>query len=163
MKARSLSLVSVSLILLVGLVISNYLITSGFRVRQQTTAPIFYGEELTVNKAATVVKSKMAEVQIPSPQITMPLPVVPPQIVFSVLPTYPESALNQGLGGKTILSVFVGQAGEPEKVEVKTSSGVAELDQSAVAAVWQWKFSPAAQAGAVFASWFEIPVRFEVK
>jgi protein TonB len=81
---------------------------------------------------------------------------------LQILPPYPPLALEQGLSGTTLLSVFIGVSGVPEKVEVRNSSGVAEFDHAATQAVFKWQFSPATQAGVAVASWLDIPVRFEV-
>ena len=87
---------------------------------------------------------------------------MPPTVSYSVLPKYPVSALEQDLEGVTVLSVYVGTAGKPEKIDVKQSAGFSEFDESAEAAVSQWIFSPATQGNAAIASWFEVPVAFKL-
>jgi protein TonB len=116
-------------------------------------------------KVERAVKAEKAiwAAKAPMPQAAQPLPIVPPAITFKVLPSYPSAVLEKGRKGMVLLSVYVGLSGQPEKVEVKSSSGVAELDKSATEAVSQWKFSPAIQGGSALASWFEVPVRFEIK
>lgn len=174
MSARNLSLVAVGIILLAALTVGFLVSRPALWVRNRNI-PVFAGEEITV-KAVTAIKSKTAlkveravkavkakTMPVLEPKLATPLPIFPPKIFYRVLPEYPVSALEQGLEGTTLLSIYIGAAGKPEKVEIKSSSGVAELDQSAVAAVSEWKFNPASQGGAAIASWFEIPVRFEVK
>jgi TonB family protein len=90
------------------------------------------------------------------------MPIVPPAISFKVLPAYPQTALSAGSQGTVLLSVLVGLGGQAQQIQVKASSGAADLDQSAIDAVKQWKFSPASQAGAVLSSWLEIPVCFQI-
>ncbi|MFH1825775.1 MAG: energy transducer TonB [bacterium] len=158
MKTYNLNLVSLSFILvaalMVGLVISRPL-----SVGRSQVMPVFMGEEISAVKAKTIAIAQ----PVPQPKVLAPMPIVPPSVSYSVLPEYPVSALRQGIEGVTVLSLYVGLNGAAEKVAVKSSSGTEALDQSAVAAVSQWQFAPASQAGAALASWFEIPVRFEVK
>jgi len=126
---------------------------------------VFMGDEVVVQQAIKVVTAEKAAATvtapIPQPQVA-PLPIVPPAIAFKVLPVYPSSALEKNLAGTVLLSVYVGLNGQPGKIDTKISSGIAELDESARAAVAQWKFSPAMQGSAALASWFEVPVRFEI-
>ena len=143
-----------------------------YLVKAQTairTAPVFYGEEVTVRtvtEPVVLVKAQpIAAVQAAPASVTpaVPLPIVPPSVTFKVLPEYPAVALEQGSEGTVLLSVYVGLTGQAEKIETKLSSGVAGLDAAARQAIAQWTFSPAAQGGAALASWFEVPVRFELK
>ncbi len=185
MKTKTIPLIALGVILIAAVAVS-FLISRPALFVKHESMPIFMGEEVTVKrglegirglqmlKKATEVKkavkseraikaSKVASQVVPQPKVATPLPILPPKISFRVLPEYPLTALEQGLGGTTILSIYVGLSGNPEDIEVKSSSGVSELDQSAVAAVSRWKFNPATQGGKAVASWFEIPVRFEVR
>ncbi|MBU0671905.1 MAG: energy transducer TonB [Candidatus Margulisbacteria bacterium] len=181
MKTDKLSIVAIGSILIAAIMV-GYIVARPAIFVEKKSAPIFMGEELTVKrgvegirgqqraievkKAVRVEKAVRAERAVKAESIPMVqpkvLPIIPPMISYRVLPEYPMSALEKGLTGTTILSIYVGMAGSPDKVEVKASSGVAELDQSAITAVSQWKFSPAAQGGQALASWFEVPVRFEL-
>ncbi len=172
MNTKSVSFLMVGLILVAGVSVS-YLISRPAIFGQQVKAPVFMGEEVIVQKAAVAVKAfegnKAVRVERaiskiePKPVVQTPLPIVPPRVMSRVLPTYPQAALEQGLAGTALLSVYVGLTGNAEKVQLKSSSGVSALDQSAIAAVSQWTFAAARHGGAAMASWFEIPVRFEVK
>jgi len=178
MKTNNLTLVAIGIILIAALMVSFLMSRSSVLV-QKKEMPIFMGDLVVINKApaveaakvspATVAASKAiampkaASTPMPQPKVVTPLPIMPPKISYRVLPQYPKSALQKGLAGTTVLSIYVGLNGNPEKVEVKSSSGVAELDQSAVTAVSQWKFNPATLGSNALASWFEVPIRFEVK
>ncbi|MFC1540754.1 energy transducer TonB [Candidatus Margulisiibacteriota bacterium] len=170
MKTKALSLVPISLALLTAVAVSYLVSRPAIFVRSSTT-PVFMGGEVTVQRAAVkpaaVVKArtvaKAVSQPLPQPKIAAPLPIVPPSVTFRLLPEYPVSALEQGLGGTALLAVYVGLNGSAQKVEVRTSSGVTELDAAAVKAVSEWKFNPARQGGAALASWFEFPLKFEVK
>jgi protein TonB len=170
MKTRTLYLVPLAFVLIAAM-------TVGFIFMQQATLqkaksqPIFWAEEITITKpmvkavpqVKAVPKVVAKTVPVPQPKVAAPLPIVPPSVSSRVLPQYPASALEGGLQGTVIVAALIGANGKPGKVEVRSSSGVAELDQSAIAAVSQWIFVPASQGVQAVASWFEIPIRFEVK
>ena len=65
-----------------------------------------------------------------------------------------------GEQGKVLLHVFVNAAGNPEKVEIRTSSGHARLDQAAREAVQRWKFVPARQGDEPVSAWVLVPISF---
>ncbi|MFA4844340.1 MAG: energy transducer TonB [Candidatus Margulisiibacteriota bacterium] len=166
-KAKELSLENVVLlaVLVASVAASVYLARPQVRVTANT--PVFIGEEMTVQRGVTAVKTVTRAVEAPKTvaqpapvQTSLPLPIVPPSVTNKVLPIYPETALSNGVEGLVRLSVLVGLSGAAEQIAVQVSSGAAELDAAAVQAVKQWRFSPAAQGGAALASWFELPVRF---
>ncbi|MFH1684472.1 MAG: energy transducer TonB [Candidatus Margulisiibacteriota bacterium] len=175
MKTKNVSLVAVGVILIAAVMVS-FLMSRTSSFVQKSEMPLFMGQEMVVqNKAVGVVEAvkvakavrinravKAVSNPMPQPKVAAPLPIFPPKVSFSVLPQYPVTALEQGLQGTTILSIYVGMSGAAEDVQIKASSGVSELDQSAVAAATQWKFNPAAQGGSALASWFEVPVSFRI-
>ncbi|NQT30082.1 MAG: energy transducer TonB [Candidatus Saganbacteria bacterium] len=171
MESRKLSLIGIGIIL-VSAILVGYLVARPGMFAQKKEAPIFWGEEIAVqNKSVTVVGQKAAvrvakvvgtqkmAKTVPTSQPKV-LPIFPPSISYSVLPEYPVSALQEGLAGTTVLSIYVGLQGRPERIEVKSSSGVSELDKAATLAVSKWQFSPAMQGGTAIASRFEVPVKF---
>jgi len=177
MKTKNISMVAVGTILAAVVVVSYLMARPALFVRE-SSLPVFMGEEVIIQKSTdktvkalkgrTAVKAEKAVTAvkaegIPVPKVAAPLPILPPRVSYRVLPEYPVSALEQGLQGTAVLSIYVGLSGAAEKVEVRSSSGAAELDASALAAVSQWTFDPASQGGAAVASWFELPVRFEIK
>lgn len=64
-------------------------------------------------------------------------------IIRRTTPAYPELAKQMHLGGTVILLVSVDPGGSV--TEVKVQSGHPILVQSAMSAVWLWKFAPATQ------------------
>ena len=173
MRDKNMVLVAVGMIL-VSAIIVGYLVAKPIGFAQKKEAPIFWGEEIAVQsksatligqkvspKASAVVRATKVIGATPTPQPKV-LPIFPPSISYSVLPEYPVSALQKGLAGTTVLSIYVGLQGKPEMIKVKTSSGVSELDRAASLAVSKWQFSPAMQGGAAIASWFEVPVSFVI-
>jgi protein TonB len=173
-KAKDISLNNLVIFLVLSLAISVLMFIPKLQVASTKNLPVFMGEEVVVQKAGKVSTAAITEKAITEkavkatampvlpPKIATPLPLIPPSITYKVFPAYPAAALEQGKEGIVILSVFVGLGGQPGKIETKTSSGIAELDNSASAAVAQWKFSPASQGGQAIASWFEVPVRFVI-
>ncbi len=131
------------------------------RPKVVVSAPTFVYEEIVVHKAAAQIKA--SAVPVPARPIAAALPIIPPKVVSSVWPEYPKQALEAGIEGLVMVQAYVGLNGAAERVEVKTSSGNLEIDQSAARAVAQWRFSPASQNGAALNSWLEVPVRFSIK
>jgi protein TonB len=175
MRAKTLPLVGIGM-MLVATVAVGYLVSRPALFVGQKSMPVFMGEGITVQRASkgiTAIKAERAvkveramkavSQPVTQPKIAAPLPILPPQVSCRILPEYPLSALEQGRQGTALLSVYVGVSGTPERIEIRSSSGVSELDRSALAAVSQWKFAPATQGGRAMASWFELPVRFEIK
>jgi len=171
MKTKQKYWVAVDIILIAAVVVS-FLVAKTSVFQQKRELPVFIGQEIAVQKAGTamrarevtkakVMKATKAVTQpAPEPKIAQALPIMPPRVTFQVLPQYPEGALEAGLQGTTLLSVQVALDGTVRDLQVKTTSGAAELDKAAIASVAQWKFSPATQGGQAIASRFEIPVRF---
>jgi len=166
MKTNNLVLVSVGVIMIAAIAVS-FLIAKPISMTK-TEVPVFMGEGIRVQRAVEGVRGvEMAKEGVRGQEKIMkatpaPMPIVPPGITYRVMPQYPVNALEKGLEGTVLLSVYVGLTGQPQQVQVKSSSGLAEFDQSAISAVSQWKFNPASQAGAALSSWFEIPVSFKL-
>ena len=109
------------------------------------------------------VVAKSAAKKVSAPKTSpVPLPLIPPRVIFQVLPDYPVSALEKGTQGTVFLSIFVSTDGQADDVRVKTSSGNRSLDESAARAASSWKFEPAKRGAQAIASWFEVPVRFKI-
>ena len=173
-KAKEITMKNIVIYLAAAMALSAVYFISRPQVVSNRTMPVFMLDEvvvqntvrpLTAVKADKIVVAKSAEkanIAPVLPTAAVPLAIIPPVVSFKVLPVYPPSALENNLTGTVLLAVYVGLKGQPEKIETKTSSGIAELDGSARAAVAQWKFSPALQGSVALASWFEVPVRFEI-
>jgi TonB family protein len=121
-------------------------------------------QELLIYPAKAQVKTIAAEASSPAPKVTpAPLPIIPPRILFQVLPAYPALALERGFEGTVLLRIFVSGDGRADKVVIKSSSGNESLDGSAIKAASSWVFEPAKRGAEVVASWFEVPVRYKIK
>ncbi len=95
-----------------------------------------------------------------------PAPVTPPSFNAAYLqnkpPAYPSLSRRMSEQGRVLLRVLVNADGNPEKVEVRTSSGHERLDEAALEAVRTWKFVPAQQAGRAVAAWVQVPLVFSL-
>lgn len=102
--------------------------------------------------------------QRPIPTAAMPVAVVLPSNDADYLnnpaPAYPRLSRRMGEQGTVILRVFISADGRAEKAEIRTSSGYARLDETALATVQRWRYVPGKRAGVVEAMWFNIPIRF---
>jgi len=90
--------------------------------------------------------------------------IVRPQILSQVNPTYPEATRQAGITGTVLLKVQILENGHAGDVSVKQSSGNDLLDQSAVTAVDQWRFTPAKErnTGRPVVCYTTIPVVFRL-
>ena len=86
-----------------------------------------------------------------------------PQVVNNPSPDYPAEALAAGKEGRVVLRVKVGADGRVQAASVQRSSGHAEFDQAALAAVRRWQFRPATRMGVAIAKEIAVPVRFEIR
>lgn len=78
-------------------------------------------------------------------------------------PYYPLAALQAGIEGRVVLRVQISAAGRAAKILVETSSGLASFDESAIAAVRDWQFSPAKRRGLAVMHEVLVPVRFRIR
>lgn len=78
-------------------------------------------------------------------------------------PAYPRLAQVRGYEGTVLLSVEVLSDGHVGRTRVKSSSGYALLDQSALDTMKQWSFEPGKKKGLPAAMWVDIPIRFALQ
>jgi protein TonB len=83
--------------------------------------------------------------EIPSPGTFIPHSS-PPSCTYRPAADYPPIARQAGVEGRTTLQVFVDPQGDPERVVVVQSSGLASMDSSAVASARQTRWAPAQRA-----------------
>lgn len=104
----------------------------------------------------------------PSPPAPAPAPqVVPPSFHADYLdnppPAYPPLSRRMGEQGKVMLRVLVNPKGTADKVELRSSSGSARLDDAALDVVKRWRFVPAKQGDQPVPAWVLIPITFSLK
>lgn len=85
-----------------------------------------------------------------------------PRLVERVQPDYPELARQAGVEGLVLVHALVGTRGRVLDVRVNERHSVPLLDDSALAAVRRWTFTPAVTNGRAVAVWIAIPVRFSL-
>lgn len=73
---------------------------------------------------------------------------------------YPAALREAGVGGTTVLWVFVDASGAVRATRVATSSGHPQLDAAAEAAMLQVRFTPAMNRGEPVPVWIQLPVTF---
>jgi len=112
--------------------------------------------------------------QPPSPVPAAPINIAPAPVPITAArfdadyldnpkPVYPLVSRRLGEQGKVLLRVHVSAAGLAEKVEVKTGSGYARLDQAAGDAVSRWRFVPARRGDQAIAAWVQVPITFQLE
>jgi periplasmic protein TonB len=113
--------------------------------------------------AAPVAEAPMAQ---PAPP---PAPPAPPKVELpssdadylqNPKPAYPPMSKRLGEQGKVLVRVLIGVDGNAQKAEIKQSSGFERLDQSAMATVLRWRYTPGKRAGVAEAMWFNVPINF---
>jgi protein TonB len=75
-------------------------------------------------------------------------------------PPYPRQSKRLGEAGTVVIRVLITAEGRAEKAEVRTSSGYARLDDTALTTVKGWRFVPGQRNGQPEAMWFNVPIRF---
>ena len=75
-------------------------------------------------------------------------------------PPYPRQSKRMGEEGTVVIRVLITPEGRAEKAEIRTSSGHARLDDTALTTVKAWRFVPGKRNGLPEAMWFNVPIRF---
>jgi protein TonB len=75
-------------------------------------------------------------------------------------PVYPPISRRLGEQGTVLVNVLIGVDGTAHSAEIKKSSGFDRLDQSALAMVLKWRYTPGKRAGVPEAMWFTVPIPF---
>ena len=78
-------------------------------------------------------------------------------------PEYPPMARSRGWQGTVVLRVAVSAEGYSDSVSVERSSGHEILDESAVEAIKQWRFTPAKQGETAVESSVLVPIIFTLR
>jgi protein TonB len=84
-----------------------------------------------------------------------------PTVVHNPAPQYPPEALSAGLTGRVIVRVGIAADGSVAAADIHRSSGVRSLDQAALQAVRQWRFTPAESPATPFRR-IGVPIRFVI-
>lgn len=87
-----------------------------------------------------------------------------PSVLKQVTPSYPRRARSQGIEGFVLVRIIIGTDGHVEPEHTRVLRSVPELDAAAIAAVSQWRFSPAiGRQGQPVRVIVDVPVQFSLK
>ncbi len=86
----------------------------------------------------------------------------PPMVVTSVTPAYPELAVRSGIEGKVLVKVLVGKDGLVHEASVEGSTADI-LNEAALAAARQFRFTPGLMSYGPVSVWMKIPFTFRLK
>jgi protein TonB len=93
----------------------------------------------------------------------MASPDVGPKPTSSPKPPYPLTAFKAKQEGKVVLELEVLEDGAVGQVRLAQSSTVESLDESALATVKKWRYSPAQKGGQIVKQWIRVSILFELK
>ena len=110
--------------------------------------------------ASTAPVSPAAAPAPPAPKIELPRGDA--DYLNNPKPPYPPVSKRLGEQGRVVVRVFVGEDGQPQKTELRTSSGFERLDATAVATVMRWRFRPGTRGGQPEAMWINVPMDFKL-
>ena len=120
-------------------------------------------EEAVETIAATEFKEDLIRTVPTGPEIEV-VPYykveVKPQPISIPTPKYPELARKAGIEGNAVVKALVDVDGSIAEVKILKSSGNQMLDQSALVAARNAKFTPAKQRDKFVRVWVSIPIRF---
>jgi protein TonB len=89
---------------------------------------------------------------------------IQPRPIKVVEPKYPELAKQMGLEGTVVVNALISEKGDVLRAEIlRGIKNGAPLEQAALAAVRQWKFSPAVKDGVKVKVWKPIETRFRLR
>jgi periplasmic protein TonB len=88
--------------------------------------------------------------------------IEPPSLLREVKPDYTEEARRRGVAGEVVMEIVVRRDGSVGEVRVLQGLGYG-LDQRAVEAVRQWRFSPARRQGTPVDVMVEVAMEFKLR
>jgi protein TonB len=96
----------------------------------------------------------------PAAPAAVQLPSSNPDYLQNPKPPYPPMSQRLGERGKVTVRVLIGADGQPQKAELKHSSGFERLDQAALATVMKWRYVPGKRGGVAEDMWADVPINF---
>ena len=126
------------------------------------------GNFMSIAKTADIqsaVSATSATIQniIPAKYYPAGRSLVAPRIIYRSIPDYPAKSVENAEQGTAIVSVYILKNGRVGQAKIEQSTGFQMLDASALAAVSQWIFEPAASSSQITEAWFKMPVKFQLK
>ena len=121
------------------------------------------------NVVETIAETEFSENPIRTRPIGPEIEIVPyykveikPQPVVQAKPRYPDLVRRAGIEGRTVVKALVDIDGSIIEVQVLKSSGNQMLDEAALTAARNWKFSPAKQRDKYVRVYVSIPINFKL-
>ena len=115
-------------------------------------------EALTVDQSEELADTQSEEMGPPRFMAAEVFPVC----TYRPAPTYPDLASQAGVEGLVTLWIFVKADGTVGDVLLYATSGVGSLDQAAIAAAWNTRWSPARNNGQPVGVWTSLGYNFEL-
>ena len=110
--------------------------------------------------AAPVAAPVAATPTAPAATVAVQLPSSDADYLQNPKPPYPPLSRRLNEQGKTVVRVFIGADGLPQRSEIFRSSGYERLDQAAITTVMRWRFIPGKRGGVAEAMWFDVPINW---
>ncbi len=110
----------------------------------------------------TKTVSLLVQVEAVSPPTTVLGGGVPADYLLNPKPVYPVEARRRREEGVVVLAVQVNREGFPNRIQIVQSSRFQMLDEAAIRAVNQWRFTPARLGKLAVASQIQVPIRFKL-
>ncbi len=107
--------------------------------------------------AAPVAAAPVAPAAPPAPAAVQ-LPSSDADYLQNPLPPYPAISKRLNEHGTTVMRVFIGIDGQPQRAEISKSSGFVRLDSAASATVMRWRYVPGKRGGVAEAMWVAVPI-----
>lgn len=126
-------------------------------------------QEEHVEESAPPVQETPQQIAIPKAEEnnTLGAPITPPQEDASHLnnprPAYPSLSRRLREQGTVVLEVLIKTDGSVGDVRIKESSGFKRLDNTAMKAVRQWRYTPARRGTEAIEFWYLQPIEFALQ
>ncbi|MEZ9405699.1 TonB family protein [Vibrio sp. 10N.286.48.F5] len=134
-------------------------------VKKERPKPATQPEKLADKKVDKNMDESANQPQEVNQGVSNQEPVLVTKPSFSARPTppnYPRQARRRGVEGVATYEIWLDAEGKQIKQALVNSSGALMLDNAALDAIKQWKFSPHTVNGRAIAHRVQIPVRFRL-
>ncbi|MEZ9319482.1 TonB family protein [Vibrio sp. 10N.286.51.E5] len=134
-------------------------------VKKERPKPATQPEKLADKKVDKNMDESANQPQEVNQGVSNQEPVLVTKPSFSARPTppnYPRQARRRGVEGVATYEIWLDAEGKQIKQALVNSSGALILDNAALDAIKQWKFSPHTVNGRAIAHRVQIPVRFRL-
>lgn len=108
-----------------------------------------------------------AQPSLPAPELApatgaVKLPSSDADYLKNPLPPYPPISRRLNEQGTSLLSVFIGADGVPQRAELVKSSGFERLDKAALATAMRWRYVPGKRGGVAEPMSVTVPIVWEL-